>query len=155
MFSFKPAFLALSCAALSALAAPFTSQLDKRIVVDPKITNPTASTVWTVGQTVEVTWCVSIRLVLILYRDTHNMPHRDTSAIPSGQTVFGMLVLGFLTDDSENLDIGELLFPYTLSPPCTLRHDRAPIFCSYKSHLPHHLLSFFSSSLGPPRCDRS
>ncbi|VDB91891.1 unnamed protein product [Peniophora sp. CBMAI 1063] len=91
MFSFKPAFLALSCAALSALAAPFPARLDKRIVVDPKITSPTASTVWTVGQTVEVTW--------------------DTSAIPSGQTVSGMLVLGFLTDDSENLDIDNPLAP--------------------------------------------
>ncbi|KZV73721.1 hypothetical protein PENSPDRAFT_574146 [Peniophora sp. CONT] len=85
MFSFKPAFLALSCAALSALAAPYTAKLDKREVFDPKITSPAASTVWTVGQTVDVTW--------------------DTSTIPSGQTVFGMLVLGFLTDDSENLDI--------------------------------------------------
>lgn len=56
MFSFKPAFLALSCAALSALAAPFTPELGKRIVVDPKITSPTASTVWTVGENVTVTW---------------------------------------------------------------------------------------------------
>ncbi|KAA1469741.1 hypothetical protein DENSPDRAFT_640884 [Dentipellis sp. KUC8613] len=61
-------------------AAPFV----KRIVVDPPITSPTASTVWTVGDKVNVTW--------------------DASIVPSGNFT-GKLVLGAQTSDSENLQL--------------------------------------------------
>ncbi|TFY71067.1 hypothetical protein EVG20_g1926 [Dentipellis fragilis] len=58
--------------------------LVKRIVVDPPITSPTASTVWTVGDKVNVTW--------------------DASIVPSGNFT-GKLVLGAQTSDSENLQL--------------------------------------------------
>ncbi|OCH90901.1 hypothetical protein OBBRIDRAFT_792812 [Obba rivulosa] len=64
-----------------AIAIPMTS----REVFDPPVTNPNADTVWTVGSTQTVTW--------------------DTSSLPpaSQLTSPGMIVLGFLTSDSENL----------------------------------------------------
>ncbi|KAI9465051.1 hypothetical protein BJY52DRAFT_1090188, partial [Lactarius psammicola] len=59
--------------------------LVKRIVVSPHITNPTVSTTWNVGDKVSVTW--------------------DTSSIPQPGNFTGQLLLGFLTSDSENLDV--------------------------------------------------
>ncbi|EIM81626.1 uncharacterized protein STEHIDRAFT_22683, partial [Stereum hirsutum FP-91666 SS1] len=64
--------------------------LVKRIVVDPPITSPDASTVWTVGSSVTVTW--------------------NTSVIPpEAQNSTGTLVLGFQTSDSENLQLDDPL----------------------------------------------
>ncbi|EIN12953.1 hypothetical protein PUNSTDRAFT_19047, partial [Punctularia strigosozonata HHB-11173 SS5] len=56
----------------------------------PPITSPTTGTVWTVGQTVTVTW--------------------DTSELPPPQNITnisGKILLGFLDDgdDSEHLDV--------------------------------------------------
>ncbi|KAN0127312.1 hypothetical protein V8E53_014563 [Lactarius tabidus] len=61
--------------------------LAKRIVVSPQITSPTATTIWTVGNQVTVTW--------------------DTSNIPPPGNFTGQLVLGYLTSgsSSENLDV--------------------------------------------------
>ncbi|EMD40118.1 hypothetical protein CERSUDRAFT_81416 [Gelatoporia subvermispora B] len=66
---------------VNAIAIPVMS----RDVVDPPVTNPNAQTVWTVGSTQTVTW--------------------NTSGLPpvSELTTPGMVVLGFLTSDSENL----------------------------------------------------
>ncbi|KAH9080214.1 hypothetical protein EDB83DRAFT_2513120 [Lactarius deliciosus] len=64
--------------------------LVKRIVVSPQITSPSASTTWNVGDKVTVTW--------------------ETSSIPSPGNFTGQLLLGFLTLEGENLDIGELTF---------------------------------------------
>lgn len=36
--------------------SPSDPELVKRIVYNPKITSPTAETVWSAGQTVKVTW---------------------------------------------------------------------------------------------------
>ncbi|KAI0301171.1 hypothetical protein B0F90DRAFT_1618339, partial [Multifurca ochricompacta] len=63
--------------------------LFKRIVVSPHITNPTRSTVWKVGDKVTVTW--------------------DNSTIPPPGNFTGQLLLGFLTSDSENLDVSNPL----------------------------------------------
>ena len=46
------------------LAIVHAVPLVKRIVVSPQITSPTASTVWTVGNQVTVTWCVQPSLPL-------------------------------------------------------------------------------------------
>ncbi|KAI9462229.1 hypothetical protein HD554DRAFT_2002369, partial [Boletus coccyginus] len=55
-----------------------------RDVVSPPITSPTAATVWHVGQTQTVTW--------------------STTSLPVNQTnPVGMLVLGYMSNDSENL----------------------------------------------------
>ncbi|KAI9458134.1 hypothetical protein BJY52DRAFT_436966 [Lactarius psammicola] len=62
-------------------AIPFV----KRIVVSPQITCPKASTTWNVGDKAIVTW--------------------DTSGIPQPSNFTGQLLLGYLTSDSENLDI--------------------------------------------------
>ncbi|KAH9948827.1 hypothetical protein B0H21DRAFT_203675 [Amylocystis lapponica] len=59
--------------------------LSLRDVVDPPITSPDASTVWTVGKTVTVTW---------------NMTGLSTPSNPTGK-----VVLGYSTYESENLDI--------------------------------------------------
>ena len=53
------AFLAFCAAALAAPVGAGSADgmsLLARDVVDPKITSPTASTVWVVGNTFEVTW---------------------------------------------------------------------------------------------------
>ncbi|KAH9167473.1 hypothetical protein EDB89DRAFT_122596 [Lactarius sanguifluus] len=62
-------------------AVPFV----KRIVVSPQITYPKASTTWNQGDKVTVTW--------------------DTFGIPRTSNFTGQLLLGCVTDDSENLDI--------------------------------------------------
>ncbi|KAF8558329.1 hypothetical protein OG21DRAFT_1382797, partial [Imleria badia] len=55
-----------------------------RDVVDPPITSPTANTIWNVGQTQTVTW--------------------QTTGLPVNQTnPSGMLVLGYMYNNSENL----------------------------------------------------
>ncbi|KAJ6525282.1 hypothetical protein DFH09DRAFT_996190 [Mycena vulgaris] len=61
------------------LAAP----LGTRTVFDPPILNPTADSVWTVGEVETVTW--------------------NATGIPAGVT--GMIMLGFLTPDSEHLSV--------------------------------------------------
>jgi len=69
----------------STYAIPVTS----RDVFDPPVTNPNADTVWTVGSTQTVTW--------------------DTSSLPAASQLIspGMIVLGFLANDSENLMLGQ------------------------------------------------
>ncbi|EGN98060.1 hypothetical protein SERLA73DRAFT_182933 [Serpula lacrymans var. lacrymans S7.3] len=71
--------------------------LAKRDVVDPPITSPIAGTVWNVGETQTVTW--------------------NTSDIPSNPTTTtGMLILGYLANNSENLNLSSPLasgFKYT------------------------------------------
>ncbi|KAH9027207.1 hypothetical protein EDB84DRAFT_315031 [Lactarius hengduanensis] len=62
-------------------AIPFV----KRIVVSPQITYPKASTTWNAGDKVTVTW--------------------DTSGIPRTSNFTGQLLLGWVTGDSENLNI--------------------------------------------------
>ncbi|KAI6041372.1 hypothetical protein EDC04DRAFT_2565756 [Pisolithus marmoratus] len=77
---FTTLLLSLFSLVSSALAVP----LPARDVVDPPITSPTASTVWNVGETQIVTW------------STANLPTNITN--PNG-----MLVLGYIANDSENL----------------------------------------------------
>ncbi|KZT09363.1 uncharacterized protein LAESUDRAFT_723106 [Laetiporus sulphureus 93-53] len=83
----------LSCLLIHASAIP----LKPRDVADPPITSPDANTVWTAGENVTVTW--------------------NTSSIPSSVTNSqGKVVLGYLTSDSENLNINSPLaseFPIT------------------------------------------
>ncbi|KAI0269929.1 hypothetical protein BC834DRAFT_931847 [Gloeopeniophorella convolvens] len=63
--------------------------LMQRIVVAPPITSPVASTVWTPGSDELVTW--------------------DASTVPAEGNFTGQLVLGFQTEDSENLDLAHPL----------------------------------------------
>ncbi|TFY80914.1 hypothetical protein EWM64_g3099 [Hericium alpestre] len=70
---------------LCLVAFVHAAPLVKRIVVDPQITTPTASTVWTVGSSVTVTW--------------------DTTQIPSSGNFTGQLILGFNENESENLQL--------------------------------------------------
>ncbi|CCM05938.1 uncharacterized protein FIBRA_08177 [Fibroporia radiculosa] len=87
----------LSFLLLTARAIPVRPQA--RDVVDPPVTNPTADTVWNVGQTVTVTW--------------------NTSVIPPSANLTnpeGMVVLGYSTWQNENLMIDTPLaqgFPLT------------------------------------------
>ncbi|KAI0322415.1 hypothetical protein OF83DRAFT_1049444 [Amylostereum chailletii] len=74
----------------------------KRIVVSPKITSPDASTVWSVGDKVLVTWYAPV----CSSNHTASLPIcRDTSNIPEPKNFTGKLVLGFDSTDSENLDV--------------------------------------------------
>ncbi|KAI0044103.1 hypothetical protein FA95DRAFT_1562597 [Auriscalpium vulgare] len=68
------------------LAFAHAIPLAKRDVIDPHITSPTAQTIWNVGDKVTVTW------------DTSEIP-------PASSNSSGMLLLGFQTSDSENLDL--------------------------------------------------
>src|SRR6266702_4753576 len=87
--------------------------LVKRIVVSPQITSPTASTTWNVGDKVTVTWCVQLSQPYLTPRAAGELAlyvrvYRDTSRIPPPGNFTGQLLLGFLTHEGENLDIGEL-----------------------------------------------
>ncbi|KAG7440826.1 uncharacterized protein BT62DRAFT_561796 [Guyanagaster necrorhizus] len=62
--------------------------LISRDVISPPITSPTSGDVWTVGQTVTVTW--------------------NTTDIPAASQItnpIGMIVLGYQANNSLNLDI--------------------------------------------------
>ena len=48
--------IVLFCLLALAQAVPVV----KRIVISPQITTPNASTIWNVGNTVTVTWCVPL-----------------------------------------------------------------------------------------------
>ena len=72
----------------------------KRDVFSPKITYPTASTVWNVGEVHNVKW--------------------SNAGAPPGfpiNNATGQLLLGFLENGSENLDVGELV-GYRMSSMC-------------------------------------
>ncbi|KZT64924.1 hypothetical protein DAEQUDRAFT_677692 [Daedalea quercina L-15889] len=76
----------------AAHAIPLRRALEERDVISPLITSPDASTVWNVGDTVTVTW--------------------NMSALPPNTNVTGvkgMVVLGYSTWQSENLDIDDPL----------------------------------------------
>ncbi|TCD69893.1 hypothetical protein EIP91_005717 [Steccherinum ochraceum] len=77
-------FIAVLAAASAVVAGPVTrATLD---VWDPKITNPTAGQVWAIGNKQLVAW--------------------DLNSIPSSEyNKTGMLLLGYIANDSENLDI--------------------------------------------------
>ncbi|KAJ3553668.1 hypothetical protein NM688_g3484 [Phlebia brevispora] len=92
---FSAVFTSFGCLA-AVLAAPFHPVEPERrevlSVYDPKILNPTAQTVWVVGETYEVTW--------------------DTSGLPPAANItnlIGQVVLGQLSDDSENLNLNNPL----------------------------------------------
>ncbi|KAI6030709.1 hypothetical protein F5J12DRAFT_802348 [Pisolithus orientalis] len=77
-------FTTLALSLFSLVSCVLTVPLPARDVVDPPITSPTASTVWNVGETQTVTW------------STANLPANITN--PDG-----MLVLGYVANNSENL----------------------------------------------------
>ncbi|KAI5989053.1 hypothetical protein EDD15DRAFT_2389134 [Pisolithus albus] len=77
-------FTTLALSLFSLVSCVLTAPLPARDVVAPPITSPTASTVWNVGTTQTVTW------------STANLPTNITN--PEG-----MLVLGYVANDSENL----------------------------------------------------
>lgn len=88
MTSFTTLFSALVVAASSAVAAP-ASPLEL-IVFSPTITGPTAGAIWTSGSSQTVTW------------DTSNIPAEKENST-------GLLLLGRLQNNSENLDIAHPL----------------------------------------------
>lgn len=81
-------YLVYSCVVVAALAV----ENEKRDVFNPEITYPTSSTLWNVGERHNVTWSIA------------NAP----PGFPI-DTATGTLLLGFLANDSENLDIGVYL----------------------------------------------
>lgn len=91
-----------------ALAAPFQHEnRDVLIVYSPKITSPTASTTWIVGNTYDVTWYVSF-VASVIARTIE--PHRDTSGLPPVNNltnILGEVVLGQFNGDTEHLFPGE------------------------------------------------
>ena len=84
---FSKIFFALAAVAASASALTVPRAAD--VVVTPAITSPTAGEIWPVGSTQKVTW--------------------DTTTVPAGSNITGVLLLGFVEDGSsdEHLDIGE------------------------------------------------
>ena len=88
MFKSVAAFSAL-LAATSVLATPMPiikrASLANDIVYDPPVTKPAAGDSWSVGSTQTVAW--------------------DLSSIPENeQDTTGTLLLGYIENDSENLD---------------------------------------------------
>ncbi|KAJ7195461.1 hypothetical protein GGX14DRAFT_474776 [Mycena pura] len=75
------------------LSAVSAAPLDSRTVFAPKITSPSAGTVWIVGKIETVTWQSNAR----------------------GLGVTGTIVLGFLTSDSENLSKEDLASGFNLA----------------------------------------
>lgn len=90
---FKPvAALSVLLAATSVIASPMSIVkrvgLSNDIVYDPAITKPTAGQSWSKGSNQTVAW--------------------DLSVIPEAeQDTMGTLLLGYIENDSENLDTGE------------------------------------------------
>ncbi|KAG2152999.1 uncharacterized protein EDB93DRAFT_1135899 [Suillus bovinus] len=80
MFAFTTLLFAISSLTTLALSLP----LNLRDVVDPPITSPTADTVWHVGEKQLVTWSID------------GLSSNVTNPV-------GMLVLGYMYNDSENL----------------------------------------------------
>ncbi|OJA14747.1 hypothetical protein AZE42_03192 [Rhizopogon vesiculosus] len=80
MIAYTNLLFTISSLALLALSVP----LKLRDVVDPPITSPTAGTVWQVGETQLVTWST-------------------TGLSPNVTNPVGMLVLGYMYNNSENL----------------------------------------------------
>jgi hypothetical protein len=76
--------------ALSFFACATAVAVFKRDVFSPTITYPTASTVWNVGEVHHVRWSVA------------NAP----PGFPINNAT-GQLLLGFLENGSENLDVGK------------------------------------------------
>ncbi|KZT23477.1 hypothetical protein NEOLEDRAFT_1069645 [Neolentinus lepideus HHB14362 ss-1] len=88
MTSFTTLFTALLVAASSVVAAPV--QPVELIVFSPTITSPTQGAIWSANTTETVTW------------DTSNIPAEK-------QNSTGLLLLGYLENNSENLDIAHPL----------------------------------------------
>ncbi|KIJ17905.1 hypothetical protein PAXINDRAFT_167837 [Paxillus involutus ATCC 200175] len=77
-------FMQLILLLTSLVSFVYAVPLALRDVVDPPITSPTAATIWHVGDTQTVTW--------------------STAGLPSNPSnPNGMLVLGYMANDSENL----------------------------------------------------
>lgn len=80
-------------AALAAVVMPMVAaetELEKRIVVNPKIVYPTAGTTWAVGDHVNVTWDVS------------HLP-------PQAKNMTGTLRLGYISGSSTNEHLSNTL----------------------------------------------
>ncbi|KAF5314865.1 hypothetical protein D9619_007407 [Psilocybe cf. subviscida] len=85
MFSLKTVFTTVLLAASSVLAAPINGP-NELIVLSPPITSPKQADAWPMGSHQVVTW--------------------NTSSIPSSHAnMTGLLLLGYLEDGSEHLDI--------------------------------------------------
>ena len=77
--------------AVSTIATPLhVAERSDLIVIAPPITQPQPGDIWPVGSTQQVCW------------DTSYLP-------PDAQDATGTIYLGFLENDSENLNTGELL----------------------------------------------
>lgn len=100
--------------------------LDDREVYIPVITDPHASTVWTIGSRAEVTWQVYCTYSQSSMADG-TIPAffftRDVSSIPSGLTDFtGKIVLGYLDKGTdEHLDLGKIRLFITHLPVINMR----------------------------------
>ncbi|KAF8469398.1 hypothetical protein DFH94DRAFT_602351, partial [Russula ochroleuca] len=96
--------------------------LVKRIVIDPPITNPSADTVWTPGNSELVTW----------YDDLH---------IPSTGNFTGMLILGHQSAGSENLDLQN-----PLATGFSLRDGSVRVTCPTVSPGNNYIVVLFGDS---------
>ncbi|OBZ68973.1 hypothetical protein A0H81_11316 [Grifola frondosa] len=113
MFSFKIFLAAFAAVASTAVHATPVDEPVQNVVFSPPITAPTAGMTWPIGSEQVVTW--------------------DTSVVPAGsENQTGLLLLGYLEDNSEHLDIQHPLannFPISagsvqvLVPNVTTRND--------------------------------
>ncbi|KAH9977584.1 hypothetical protein BJV74DRAFT_901563 [Russula compacta] len=108
----------LYCVAIQvAHALPFV----KRIVIDPHITSPDAATVWTPGNDELVTW--------------------DTSTVPPTGDYNGTLLLGYQTDNSENLDL-----EHPLAVGFSLRDGSVRVTCPVVSPANNYIVVLMGDS---------
>ena len=101
--------LASSTSALT-VSDPVTRGED--IVYAPPITSPKAGAVWHAGTEKTIKW--------------------DTSSIPHNAKVYGQLLLGYLENGSENLDLGKFHF----APRPTPHRWRRFVPCSHVGIMP-------------------
>lgn len=129
-FTIRSVFFVLLAVFSATMALPV---LTSRDVFDPPITYPTAGSIFEAGETITVRWCVSIfvgemKLYLTISR------YRDTSSLPQGLPNKGLLVLGMLSQGSENLQLGELHDLYRPRACTHHMYDRPSIGPRFLTH---------------------
>jgi len=99
------------CFAYTFLTQVHASPLSRRDVIAPHITSPDANSVWPIGTTQLVTWCVNCLLPPSSGSADASNNDRDTSDFPPDSQItnpIGQIILGYNESDSLNLDFGEL-----------------------------------------------
>lgn len=99
------------CFAYTFLTQVHASPLSRRDVIAPHITSPDANSVWPIGTTQLVTWCVNSFLPPSSGSADASNNDRDTSNFPPDSQItnpIGQIILGYNESNSLNLDFSEL-----------------------------------------------